>query len=135
MPIILGPDGPSLGGFVCPFVAAAERWKLGQLAPGDSVRLVPWSPEQAAAADRHRRAWVARATARIEPVARPAWNERHGRAAVVVLASVSSPVLARRPATANEPEVTYRRAGDRFVLVGLPRASWPTWCASRSRRV
>jgi biotin-dependent carboxylase-like uncharacterized protein len=27
MPIILGPDGPSLGGFVCPLtVATAERW-------------------------------------------------------------------------------------------------------------
>ena len=37
MPIILGPDGPSLGGFVCPLVvAAAERWKLGQLAAGRS---------------------------------------------------------------------------------------------------
>ncbi len=36
MPIILGPDGPSLGGFVCPFVViAADRWKIGQLAPGD----------------------------------------------------------------------------------------------------
>ncbi len=41
MPIILGPDGPSLGGFVCPFVLArAELWKLGQLRPGDSVRFV-----------------------------------------------------------------------------------------------
>ena len=44
MPVILGPDGPSLGGFVCPaVVAAAERWKLGPAAPGDRVRLVPWS--------------------------------------------------------------------------------------------
>ena len=35
MPVILGPDGPSLGGFVCPaVVAAAERWKLGQLRAG-----------------------------------------------------------------------------------------------------
>src|SRR5207253_1242150 len=40
LPIILGPDGPSLGGFVCPFVvAASERWKLGQLRPGDRLRL------------------------------------------------------------------------------------------------
>ena len=41
MPVILGPDGPSLGGFVCPAtVIEADRWKLGQLASGDSVRLV-----------------------------------------------------------------------------------------------
>ncbi|MEW6643406.1 MAG: urea carboxylase [Pseudomonadota bacterium] len=41
MPIILGPDGPSLGGFVCPAVVARdELWKVGQLKPGDTVRFV-----------------------------------------------------------------------------------------------
>lgn len=41
MPVILGPDGPSLGGFVCPAVVVeAELWKLGQLRPGDRVRFV-----------------------------------------------------------------------------------------------
>jgi urea carboxylase len=41
MPILLGPDGPSLGGFVCPAtVVSNERWKLGQLRPGDTVRFV-----------------------------------------------------------------------------------------------
>jgi urea carboxylase len=41
MPIILGPDGPSLGGFVCPAVTAREdMWKLGQLKPGDKLRFV-----------------------------------------------------------------------------------------------
>ncbi|MDX2603357.1 5-oxoprolinase/urea amidolyase family protein [Streptomyces caniscabiei] len=42
MPVLLGPDGPSLGGFVCPAtVVSTERWKLGQLRPGDTVRFVP----------------------------------------------------------------------------------------------
>jgi urea carboxylase len=42
LPILLGPDGPSLGGFVCPAtVVLAERWKLGQLRPDDRVRFVP----------------------------------------------------------------------------------------------
>jgi urea carboxylase len=41
MPILLGPDGPSLGGFVCPAtVVSGERWKLGQLRPGDTVRFL-----------------------------------------------------------------------------------------------
>jgi urea carboxylase len=41
MPIILGPDGPSLGGFVCPAVVTLhDLWKLGQLRPGDTVRFV-----------------------------------------------------------------------------------------------
>ena len=42
MPVLLGPDGPSLGGFVCPAtVLSSERWKLGQLRPGDTVRFTP----------------------------------------------------------------------------------------------
>jgi urea carboxylase len=42
VPILLGPDGPSLGGFVCPAtVTTGERWKLGQLRPGDRVRFRP----------------------------------------------------------------------------------------------
>lgn len=41
MPVILGPDGPSLGGFVCPVtVVRDEWWKLGQLRPGDTVQFV-----------------------------------------------------------------------------------------------
>ncbi|HWD25174.1 MAG TPA: 5-oxoprolinase/urea amidolyase family protein, partial [Acidimicrobiales bacterium] len=56
-PILLGPDGPSLGGFVCPAtVAISERWKLGQLRPGDSVTFVPL----AASVARSRRAGSAR---------------------------------------------------------------------------
>ena len=48
MPVILGPDGPSLGGFVCPVtIAHAELWKLGQLKPGDKVRFSLLSIEQA----------------------------------------------------------------------------------------
>jgi urea carboxylase len=42
MPVILGPDGPSLGGFVCPAtVIEADLWQLGQLKAGDRVRFVP----------------------------------------------------------------------------------------------
>lgn len=39
MPVILGPDGPSLGGFVCPFTIVEDQlWKMGQLSAGDRVR-------------------------------------------------------------------------------------------------
>ncbi len=48
MPVILGPDGPSLGGFVCPVVIVdKELWKMGQLRPDDSVRFVPLSATEA----------------------------------------------------------------------------------------
>src|SRR6185503_9401056 len=43
-----GPDGPSLGGFVCPVtITAAERWKMGQLAPGNRVRFIRKSEDDA----------------------------------------------------------------------------------------
>ena len=42
MPVILGPDGPSLGGFVCPVtVIEADLWQLGQLKAGDKLRFIP----------------------------------------------------------------------------------------------
>ncbi len=48
--ILLGPDGPSLGGFVCPVTTAkGELWKLGQLHPGDKVRFQLLTLEQAEA--------------------------------------------------------------------------------------
>lgn len=46
--ILLGPDGPSLGGFVCPVTTAkGEQWKLGQLHPGDKVHFKLLTLEQA----------------------------------------------------------------------------------------
>ncbi|RMT13725.1 Urea amidolyase-like protein [Pseudomonas amygdali pv. mori] len=46
MPVILGPDGPSLGGFVCPVtIIEADLWQLGQLKAGDRVRFYPVSVE------------------------------------------------------------------------------------------
>lgn len=114
MPIILGPDGPSLGGFVCPLVvAAADRWKLGQLRPGDTVRFVATSAASAAGADRRREAWLARAVDPITPVARPVWNE------LPVASGDHEAVLHRSAPDDAAPAVTYRQAGDRFLLVEL----------------
>ncbi|MWV13236.1 urea carboxylase [Pseudomonas sp. R-28-1W-6] len=48
MPVILGPDGPSLGGFVCPVtIIEADLWQLGQLKAGDKLRFVPVNIETA----------------------------------------------------------------------------------------
>src|SRR5262245_13878408 len=39
-PIILVHDGPSMGGFICPYtIASAAFWKLGQSKPGDVYRM------------------------------------------------------------------------------------------------
>ncbi|GAC1442323.1 MAG: urea carboxylase [Vulcanimicrobiaceae bacterium] len=90
VPIVLGPDGPSLGGFVCPAVVASdERWKLGQLRAGDTIRF--FAVDAVAVRD------VARA-----PQARAPRD--YGAA-----------VIAR--GRSGDIDVTYRIAGDENVLV------------------
>jgi urea carboxylase len=103
MPIILGPDGPSCGGFVCPMVVVqAERWKLGQLRPGDQVRFVRLG---AAEAD-GRRADLAHLVAKLSAPPR-----RRTRS------EADPAVLHRRPAGRGRPSLCLRRAGDDFVLL------------------
>ena len=97
MPILLGPDGPSLGGFVCPAtVVAGERWKLGQLRPGDTVRFVPVTAE---AADALRT------------------PEGAGRAPLLPSRDPDGGVLDRWDADADRPAVCWRRSGDEYLLV------------------
>jgi urea carboxylase len=104
MPIILGPDGPSCGGFVCPMVVAqAERWKLGQLRPGDSVRFMRLTVREADA----RRADLAHLVERLgAPAARRAAKTEPDPA-----------VIHRRPASKGRPALCLRRAGDDFTLL------------------
>ncbi|MEL0253687.1 MAG: carboxyltransferase domain-containing protein, partial [Novosphingobium sp.] len=104
MPIILGPDGPSLGGFVCPFVViAADRWKIGQLTPGDKLRFVPVNAHDAATADQQQRQLLSNGT-RLNPgAARPI--------------EALSPILHVVEERANCPRTVYRQQGDRNILV------------------
>lgn len=99
MPIILGPDGPSLGGFVCPFtVIAADRWKIGQLSPDDRLRFVPVTIADAMTAN------AAPLTALSAPLPARTITDL-------------SPILAQFPAHGPRPRTTYRQQGDRNILV------------------
>ena len=91
MPVILGPDGPSLGGFVCPATVIEEDlWCLGQLRAGDRIRFVP----------------VAQ------------YREGTPRTARPLREVVATPVpLLATPATESGVGVVYRPAGDRNLLV------------------
>jgi urea carboxylase len=105
MPILLGPDGPSLGGFVCPGVlATAELWKMGQLRPGDRVRLVPLSAEQATALEVAQNTLLER-------------READGPAASLLPVEPADAVPSELPETPERVRVVYRRAGDRNLLV------------------
>jgi len=61
MPVMLGPDGPSLGGFVCPAtVITADLWKLGQLSAGQWLRFIAVSYETAVEAEAAQHTSIAR---------------------------------------------------------------------------
>lgn len=110
MPVILGPDGPSLGGFVCPaVVVAAERWKLGQLRPGDTLRFVCLTADEAAALQAAQDALVSLPSA--------AWPALPAGAAPAQVAAAQSPVLLHDPAAGELPELRVRQAGDRYLLI------------------
>ena len=105
MPIILGPDGPSLGGFVCPCVVIhADLWKVGQLAPGDTVHFLAVTDADAAAAETAQEALIATL-------------HGAGEAPSPILGAALSPVLHIIPADGARPTATYRRQGDRRLLV------------------
>jgi urea carboxylase len=121
-PVVVGPDGPSLGGFVVPYtVIRADRWMFAQARPGDTMRLVLVSPEEANAANASRDAVLADPTAALSdaferslagmptprsapPHIRPELLRDHG-------------LLLSRPATAHAPQVVVSRAGDHHVLL------------------
>ena len=115
-PVILGPDGPSLGGFACPVtLALSELWKLGQLSAGDTVRFSPLSWSEAreaheaqegalrafASADAQLTAWTS------EP--RALRNDWHRLSPEIVLHRAAG-----RP---DVPDLCVRQDGDDAILV------------------
>ncbi|MBP2292813.1 urea carboxylase [Azospirillum rugosum] len=133
MPVILGPDGPSLGGFVCPAtIVSAELWKVGQLRPGDKVRFrrltaeeaegleeALFSPSPAPGEGRGPRSGKGEGAAkdqRLDP--RATLTRRFAPPSPGAGEGVEgAAILHRIPATATRPAVVYRRAGDKYLLV------------------
>jgi len=102
MPILLGPDGPSLGGFVCPgVVISGELWKLGQLTAGDTVRFRRVTEEQARELEAQVDLVVETMTGPLPEIPRESFREE-----AILRASRE-----RKPATA------YRADGDKYLLV------------------
>jgi urea carboxylase len=98
MPILLGPDGPSLGGFVCPAVIAqAELWKMGQLRAGNTVRFRRISNAQAERLEWELDNAIASLRGTLpEPVA-----------------DVEEPAILH----GSDTGTVYRAAGDRYLLI------------------
>jgi len=103
MPVILGPDGPSLGGFVCPVtVISADLWKLGQLKAGDKISFTPVSNATAVALQQAQNEGFASLTCNMPDV------ETH---------LPDTPVIHTIPKESHPTGVVYRPAGDNYLLV------------------
>ncbi|MCH4243031.1 urea carboxylase [Acinetobacter gerneri] len=109
MPIILGPDGPSLGGFVCPAVVIhSELWKIGQLKAGDKVKFIPVSYAQAKVLDqKYHQSISASDTALID----------FNPSLQAEMDTLNDAVLATLDGQGDLPSVTYRPAGNSYLLV------------------
>ena len=102
MPILLGPDGPSLGGFVCPgTIVQAELWKLGQFKANDTVTFKRLTLAQAEAMEQQQDAFLTDFAS--SPPALPA-------------ASTPEPAILAR-FTDRETAMTFRADGDKYLLV------------------
>ena len=104
MPVILGPDGPSLGGFVCPVtVVQADLWKLGQLKAGAKIRFQPISHQQAVELEAEQKQNIENLTNKVSDIASSQ--------------QLTSPIVMRTKI--DEDEVVCRLAGDHFLLIEL----------------
>ena len=107
MPVILGPDGPSLGGFVCPAtIVQAELWKVGQLKPGDTIRFHCIGIDEANALEQAQDAVIDQLGGE--------YHQLHTRLSA---GDSTQAVLARIEASGEQEAVCYRQAGDRNLLI------------------
>lgn len=105
-PVIVGKDGPSLGGFVVPAVVIeADRWMLGQLRAGDTVELVPVTMAAATEAIRVRRHWLSDLRQDPAELASPISTTDRPKA------------LHHAERVTTAPPYTIRCAGERHLLV------------------
>ena len=126
MPVILGPDGPSLGGFVCPVtIVEAQLWKIGQLKAGDTIRFHAVSLTEARILSRRQRDEIAT----LEPA-------RGKRTALATLppSATTTAVLSELAATADRPAVAIRQDGDTSLIIEYgPDGPGPSFAFPRPR--
>ncbi|SCU88144.1 LAFA_0E10990g1_1 [Lachancea sp. 'fantastica'] len=108
-PVIITSDGPSLGGFVCQAVVPeGELWKVGQVKPGDSIQFVPISYDSA------------RFLKESQDKAILAFENGILKTLVsdLILPTYENPILAQVEKKSDfSPKVTFRQAGDRYILI------------------
>lgn len=103
MAVVVGPDGPSLGGFTAiAQVISADLWCLGQVRAGDAIRLQVVDVDAARLARERAREQVSD----LDPVV-----------SVAIPVSAARRVVLDGPRAGSGGLVTFRRAGERALLV------------------
>ncbi len=133
MPVILGPDGPSLGGFVCPAtVITADLWKLGQLRAGDTLHFRCVSVQDAVDIGREQNQFIENVDSSVSPFSQTKTvleDELSGMVcdpiaqvptdnkplSVNNITNTISPIIHSR--THGATQAVYRAAGDSFLLI------------------
>ncbi len=110
MPILLGPDGPSLGGFVCPVTtASAEFWKIGQLHAGDRIRFKLITLEEAESLRKAQEQYLENIGKQENDLSLPTLAEQ------VIKPAPAYPVLLEQ--STGRFAMVIRAAGDRNILI------------------
>lgn len=108
MPVILGPDGPSLGGFVCPAtIISCELHKIGQLKTGDKIKFKPLNLENA---DLMNKAYEEAITS----------NEKLPRLDDFIInfdEEIATPIIETIKYKELDLDIIIRSAGNEFVLI------------------
>ncbi|KAH7919924.1 hypothetical protein BV22DRAFT_1022136 [Leucogyrophana mollusca] len=113
-PVILTQEGPDMGGYVCLCtVASAERWKLGQLSPGSTVKFRRISWREAEICEENSARWLEAVKTAVLVGSAPSWSP------VEFADKHLLPILQRLAPLAGgvRPTTTFRQAGDSAILV------------------
>ena len=111
MPVILGPDGPSLGGFVCPAtIVQADLWKVGQLKPGDTIRFCPLTFAEALQKELIQ-------DQEIDTLQKNLQSQDNNQSNLITINQSNRATLYEIPETPDKIAVTYRPSGDKYLLV------------------
>ena len=109
MPVILTKDGPSLGGFVCPVtIVKAELWKVGQVKPGDKIRFKRLSFDAALALELSTDRAIENLSVQPEVLLSPIVKPEN---------TISDCIVAALSPEGSRPLVSYRQAGDKYILL------------------
>ena len=108
MPVILGPDGPSLGGFVCPVtVISADLWKLGQLKAGDKIQFIAVEIDEAIKLEINQNKMISSLS----------YSELQITSCSISSMIKNTPILKTIIEDEYGPKIVYRPAGDKYLLI------------------